>query len=145
MPRMHRTRGGLIVLLALAGTVILWGCSDHAEQATVADVNNEAFTFASGAVFHLALANSAATLTFTNNAANFTLSSAGGMAAGTNTFGSCILAVTTSTYPLGAGPQANDGLTLDPCDFDNTTNTLTISHGGLTATSAAGVAVMSAS
>jgi hypothetical protein len=142
---MDRTLGRLIARLALAGAVILGGCSDHTEQATIADVNNEAFTFSSGAVFHPALANSATTLTFTNNATTFTLASAAGMAAGTNTLGSCILAVTTSTYPLGAGPQANDVLTLDPCDFDNTANTLTVSHGGLTATSAAGVAVMSAS
>ena len=62
-----------------------------------------------------------------------------------NTTGSCILTVTTSTYPRGAGPQANDVLTLDPGDFDHTANTLTVSHGGLTATSAAGVAVTSAS
>jgi hypothetical protein len=108
-------------------------------------VNNEAFTFPSGAVFHPALAQSATTLTFTNNAATFTLTSAAGMAAGTTTLGSCLLAVTTSTYPLGAGPQATDVLTLDPCDFDNTDNTLTVSHGGLTATSAAGVAVASTS
>ena len=137
--------GHLIALLAIAGAVILWGCSDHTEQATVADVNNEAFTFSSGAVFHPALTNSATTLTFTNNATTFTLASAEGMAAGTNTFGSCILAVTTSTYSLRAGPQANDVLTLDPCDFDNTDNTLTVSHGGITATSAAGVEVTSAS
>ena len=145
MPRMHRTRGRLIALLALAGAVMLWGCPDHTEQATVADVNNEAFTFPSGAVFHPALAQSATTLTFTNNATTFTLSSATGTAAGTNTFGSCILAVTTSTYPPGAGPQVTDVLTLDPCDFDNTDNTLTVSHGGLTATSAAGIAVANAS
>jgi hypothetical protein len=140
MPRMHRTMGNLIALIAIAGAVMLWGCPDHTEQATVADVNNEAFTFPSGAVFHPALANSAATLTFTNNASTFTLSSPEGTAAGTNTFGSCILAVTTSTYPLGAGPQATDVLTLNQCDFDNTDNTLTVSNGSLTATSAAGVA-----
>ena len=145
MPRMHRTIANMIGLLAIAGAVMLGGCPDHTEHATVADVNNEAFTFPSGAVFHPALATSATTLTFTNNATTFTLSSPAGTAAGTNTLGSCILAVTTSTYPLGAGPQATDVLTLHPCDFDNTDNTLTVSHGSLTATSAAGVAVASAS
>jgi hypothetical protein len=142
---MQRTLGRLIALLAIAGTVILGGCPDHTEQATVADVNNEAFTFPSGAVFHPALAQSATTLTFTTNATTFTLASAAGMATGTNTFGSCILAVTTSTYPQGAGPQVTDVLTLHPCDFDNNANTLTVSNGSLTATSAAGVAVASAS
>ena len=117
MPRMHRTIANMIGLLAIAGAVMLGGCPDHTEHATVADVNNEAFTFPSGAVFHPALATSAKTLTFTNNATTFTLSSPAGKAAGTNTLGSCILAVTTSTYPLGAGPQATDVLTLHPCDF----------------------------
>ena len=137
MPRMHWTMGSLIALIAIAGAVMLWGCPDHTEHATVADVNNEAFTFPSGAVFHPALAQSATTLTFTQNATTFTLASAAGMATGTNTFGSCILAVTTSTYPLWAGPQANDVLAMDPCDFKNTGNTLTVSHGGFTATLAA--------
>jgi len=145
MLRIHRIMGRLIALIAIAGAVMLGGCPDHTEQATAADVNNEAFTFPSGAVFHPALANSATTLTFTNNAANFTLSSPEGTAAGTNTFGSCMLTVTTSTYPPGAGPQATDVLTMDPCDFDNTANTLTVSHDSLTATSAAGVAVAGAS
>jgi hypothetical protein len=142
---MHWTMGSLIALIAIAGAVMLWGCPDHTEHATVADVNNEAFTFPSGAVFHPALAQSATTLTFTQNATTFTLASAAGMATGTNTFGSCILAVTTSTYPQGAGPQVTDALTLHPCDFDNTDNTLTVSNGSLTTTSAAGVAVASAS
>jgi hypothetical protein len=145
MPRMPRTMRNLSALLTLALAVLLWGCPDHTEHATVADVNNEAFTFPSGAVFHPALAQSATTLTFTQHATTFTLASAAGTAAGTTTLGSCSLAVTTSTYPLGAGPQATDVLTLNPCDFDNTDNTLTVSHGSLTATSAAGVAVASAS
>ena len=143
MPRMYRTMRSLSAFLAIA--VLLWGCPDHTEHATVADVNNEAFTFPSGAVFHPALAQSATTLTFTQNATTFTLASAAGTATGTTTLGSCLLAVTTSTYPPGAGPQASDVLTLDPCDFDNTDNTLTVSHGGLTATSAAGMAIASAS
>src|SRR5215470_9807975 len=138
MPRMPRTIRSLIALLVLA--MLLGGCPDHTEHATVADVNNEAFTFPSGAVFHPALAQSAATLTFMQNATTFTLASAAGTAAGTTTLGSCRLAVTTSTYPPGAGPQATDIFTLDSCDFDNTDNTLTVSHGGLTATSAAAVA-----
>jgi hypothetical protein len=145
MPRMQRTMGSLIALIVIAGAVMLGGCPDHTEHATVADVNNAAFTFPSGAVFHPALAQSATTLTFTQNATTFTLASSAGTATGTNTFGSCLLVVTTSTYPLGAGPQATDVLTLHPCDFDNTDNTLTVSNGSLTATSTAGVAVASAS
>src|SRR5262245_19654462 len=81
------------------------------------DVNNRFFTFADGQVFDPALTNISTTLTFTNNANNFTLSSAGGIATGTNVFGSCILTVTSSTYLSGAGPQGGAVITLSPCDF----------------------------
>ena len=125
------------VLLTIIGALILKGCylSRTVNQATASDVNNQSFTFANSAVFHSALANVSTTLCFTDNATNFTLSSAGGTATGTNQFGSCILTVTDSTYAAGAGPQGGEVITLDPCDFDSELRTLTVSNRDLTTTS----------
>ena len=130
---------GLGALLTLIGVGILAGCylSRTKEQATASDVNNRNFTFSNGAVFNTALVNISTTLCFTDNATNFTLASAGGTAAGTNRFGSCILTVANSTYTVGTGPQEGEVSTLDPCDFDSDLQTLTVSNRDLTATSTA--------
>src|SRR5262245_11028109 len=89
---------GLGALLTIIGVFILAGCylSRTTDQATASDVNNQSFTFANGAVFNTNLVNVSTTLCFTDNATTFTLSSAGGMATGSNRFDSCILTVTTS-------------------------------------------------
>src|SRR5215510_302726 len=141
---MSRLRHLLLILgvvLTIAGTLSLSGCTSTDQQATEDDVNNNAFTFPSGTMFHPALTG-AITLEFTNNANTFSLSSDGGcpprgvcIAAGSNHFGSCILTVGTSTYDSGKGPQVNDVITLSPCDFDSTNRTLTVSNGSITATS----------
>ena len=110
------------------------------DQATASDVNNQSFTFTNGAVFHAALVNVSTTLCFTDNATNFTLSSAGGTAAGTNRFDSCILTVANSSYTVGTGPQVGEVITLDPCDFNSDLKTLTVSNRDLTATSTVAVA-----
>ena len=129
----------LFAMMTMLSALTLFGCAGNSvDQAAAGDVNNKAFAFPSGGMFHPALANLPTTLAFTNNAANFTLSSASGTATGTNLFGSCILTVATSTYNAGAGPQVNDVITLSPCDFDSDNNTLTVSHGNITATSAPG-------
>jgi hypothetical protein len=129
-------------LLTVIGALILAGCylSRTIDQATASDVNNRSFTFANGAVFHVNLVNVSTTLCFTDNATNFTLSSAGGTAAGTNRFDSCILTVANSSYTVGTGPQVGEVITLDPCDFDSDRQTLTVSNRDLTATSTVGVA-----
>jgi hypothetical protein len=128
---------GLYALLTIIGTCILAGCylSRTIDQATASDVNDQTFTFANGAVFHSALANVSTTLSFTDNATTFTLSSAGGTATGTNKFDSCILTVVTSTYGASAGPQEGEVITLDPCDFDSDNKTLTVSNRDVTVTS----------
>jgi hypothetical protein len=141
MPRLRHLLLNLAVVLTIAGALILSGCTSTDGQATTDDVNNNAFTFPSGTVFHPALTG-ATTLEFTNNANTFSLSSNGGcpsngvcIAAGNNRFGSCILTVSISTYAPGTGPQVNDVITLSPCDFDSTNRTLTVSNGSITATS----------
>ena len=135
MPRLRHILLNLGVVLAIAGALTLSGCAATDGQATEEDVNNKAFTFLSGTVFHPAL-TSATVLEFTDNAHTFTLSSAGGTASGSNRFGSCILTVSTSTYRVPeTGPQVNDVITLNPCDFDSTNRTLKVSNGPITATS----------
>jgi hypothetical protein len=114
------------------------------DQATASDVNDRNFTFVSGEVFHSALANVSTALAFSNNAQNFTLCSGSSNATGTNKFGSCTLTVTSSTYNSGAGPQVNDVITLDPCDYDSDHKMLTISRGKITLTSAAATTVTNA-
>jgi hypothetical protein len=131
---------GFVMLMALAGAMSLLGCSENVEQAVASDLNNQSFTFPSGAVFNPGLANIATTLAFSNNAANFALSSVGGTAVGTNTFGNaCTLTVTISTYTVGTGPQANDVIRLDPCDFDISNKNLLIGNGTTTAISSPAV------
>ena len=73
---------GFVALIALAGAMSLLGCSEDIQQAIADDLNNQSFTFSSGAVFNPGLTNIETTLAFNNNAANFTLSSAGGTASG---------------------------------------------------------------
>ena len=138
--RASRTMRGFVALIALAGAMSLLGCSEKVEQAIAADLNNQSFTFPSGAVFNPGLANIATTVAFSNNAANFTLSSAGGTASGSNVFGNaCTLTVAASTYAIGAGPQVNDAIKLAPCDFDIPNKTLLIGNGTTTATSSPAV------
>ena len=138
--RASRTMRGFVALIALAGAMSLLGCSEKVEPAIADDLNNQSFTFSSGAVFNPGLANIATTLAFSNNAANFTLSSAGGTASGSNVFGNaCTLTVAASTYAIGAGPQVNDAIKLAPCDFDIPNKTLLIGNGTTTATSSPAV------
>ncbi len=129
------------VLLVILGVFALAGCyiSTTINQATASDVNNRNFTFTNGAVFHSVLTNVSTALAFPNNdnAQTFTLCSGSNTATGTNRFGSCTLTVTGSSYTSGNGPQVNDVIKLDPCDFDSDDKTLTVSNRGITATSTA--------
>ncbi|MBM3223177.1 MAG: hypothetical protein FJZ47_05145 [Candidatus Tectomicrobia bacterium] len=135
MQHMRPILRSLGAFLILMGALTLTSCTATDEQARANDVTNKAFTFTNGAVFHAALLNVPTTLEFLNRAQDFALSSPGGMALGSNRFGSCLLTVTTSTYAAGAGPQVNDVITLSRCDFDEANRTLTVTAGAITATS----------
>ncbi len=134
---------GLLALLTMLGVGTMAGCylTRPDDQAQASDVNNRNFTFASGTVFHTALANVSTALAFTDEARNFTLCSGSSTATGTNKFGSCTLTVTSTTYSAGAGPQVNEVITLDPCDFDDSDDSLKVSRGQTTITSATATAV----
>src|SRR4029453_14734792 len=131
-----RTMRGFVALIAIAGAMSLLGCSPAVQPAIADDLNNQSFTFSSGAVFNPGLANIETTLAFNNNSANFTISSAGGTGSGTNTFDNASpLTVFVSTYAIGAGPQVGDAIRLAPCDFDIPNKTLLIGNGTTTPTS----------
>jgi len=125
-------------LTSVPATVL--STSGSVEQATVTDVNNDSFLFPNGQVFDPALINSATTLTFTNNATTFTLTSAGGSAAGTATFIPCALTVTASTYAPGSGPQVGEVITFtndvgtSACISDSNNNTLTVATPAVSVT-----------
>src|SRR6266852_1038162 len=144
MQHTRKTMLSLVGLMTLAGVLTLFGCSgdDNDTQAQVPAsanaVNNKTFAFSSGEMFDPALRNVPTTLAFSNNGANFTLTSTGGTATGTNQFGSCILTITSSTYASGVGPQVNKVITLDPCTVDSATNVLTASNGAISARGAVG-------
>lgn len=110
---------------------------------TASAVDNQSFTFANGGVFDNALRNVQTALAFSNNAQNFTLTSSGavsGTASGTSSVASvCRLTVTRSDYSVG--PQRDDIITLNPCTYNSSDNTLTITNLGLTETSARGTVI----
>jgi len=139
MQRVRRAIRDLVVLIVIASAMRLLGCSDSVQQANINDVDNQSFTFASGAVFNPALANVSTSLAFFNNATNFVLSSTNNTATGTNVFGSCTLTVTTSTYVSGTGPQVNDAIKLSTCDFDIPNKTLVVGNSTTTVTSSPAV------
>src|SRR5262244_1681884 len=86
--RASKIMRGCVALIVLAGTMSLVGCSSDIQRTLASDLNNKSFTFTSGAVFNPGLANIETTVAFSNNAANFTLSAAGGTASGSSTIGS---------------------------------------------------------
>ncbi len=133
MQRVRQTRPGLVMLIALVSAAVLLGCSEEIQPAVVSDVLNQSFTFKDGVIFHPALAGMSTTLAFTNNSTNFALASTTGTAVGTNSLNPCILTVTFSTYTSkDTGPQANDTITLQPCDFDRSSKRLIIGNGSIT-------------
>lgn len=135
MQRARQTMPGLVMLLAIVGAAALLGCVEEIQPATTSDLNNRSFRFPNGAVFHPGLANMETFLAFSNSSSNFALSSASGTAVGTNSLNPCVLTVTFSRYASGTGPQENDTITLNPCDFDSANNTLIIGNGTLSALS----------
>ena len=138
MQRVRQTMLGLMIIAIVSASALL-GCSEEIQPSIISDLDNQSFTFANGIVFHPVLANMSTAVAFTNNSTNFALSSASGTAVGTDSLNPCVLTVTFSTYNPGTGPQANDRITLNPCDFDRSNKTLIVGNGTLTQISAPGV------
>src|SRR5262249_24508881 len=120
------------------------GSSGNVAPATVDNVNNQSFTFAtapSGGVFDTSLTNLPTSLAFTDSATHFSLTSASGTAIGTSTVqsGICTLTINNSTFPVTTNLQQNRTIRLNPCNFDNAARTLTVTTNLGTATSDPGV------
>lgn len=117
-----------------------------AVSAAPATVALKSFAFSDGAVFGASLAGKSTTLAFGTAGGTFTLDSGGGQATGGNTFGSCILTITASTFPAATFPDLQVGktITLSPCEV-SPGGTLSIRNGTITASSTAGVALGSPS
>jgi hypothetical protein len=138
------------MLIGMVSALTLVGCNgdggDDFVAATPAALENQVFTFPDGRAFATALDNVAVTLSFgdfTNdddgnpNTGPFTLTTAGGMARGTVTIGSCNLAVSTSTLDPEAFPELQPGQTvpLDPCDSNPDDDSLRVQNTNTGATS----------
>ena len=132
-PRLRHILLNLGVVLTIAGALTLSGCAATDGQATEEDVNNNVYLLEWDGVsscsdecdsprVHRQCQHLYAVLCWWESLRG-------------NRFGSCILTVGTSTYAPETGPQANDVMTLNPCDFDSTNRTLKVSNGPITATS----------
>jgi hypothetical protein len=103
-----------------------------------AELSNRAFRFADGNVFGIDAALGAATLTFGQFAiaAPFALEAGDRLALGMAALDSCRLTILSSTFSE-QGPLAEDEILLDPCLIDaQDDDTLTVTNGDLSATSA---------
>jgi len=93
-----------------------------ASPTTTAAVTNIPFSFAAGvAEFGT---TTATTLTFTNASATpaFSISSGGNSATGTTTFGSCLFAVTQSTFQPPSPLTVGQVIRVHPCEIDLNTS-----------------------
>lgn len=146
MRRFNKLARSLMVAVAIVGSLTLVSCGgdddDDLVDANAGNVNNQQFTFADGAA--LGVAGRATTLAFTNNGTRATITAGTNTAAGTNTFGSCLINVQTSNFPAtgnNAGPQAGSSINLPTCQVNTGNNTLSITNAaGVSATSNAGSA-----
>jgi len=126
----------LLALALVAGTAMLSACSSGDDETamvvasdtvlavnptTAAAVKDTPFTFSSVP----ALGTTATTtVAFTSTATTpaFSIASGGSTATGTTTFGSCIFAITASTFPAGHALAAGQTVTVNPCNMSvNTT------------------------
>jgi hypothetical protein len=157
-----RVASGFIALVVLVGTLTMLGCGgdddgdnntstppapgSNLTNATASNLANRVFTFPNGfstnpptltglppgQAFTLRFGDFAGTTT-----GPMTLESAGNIASGTVTIGSCIFQVNQSTFPASQGPPVGMQFTANPCQIDTTTGALILTdpRSGQTATS----------
>lgn len=122
--------GGDPILVASADTTLATSAS------TAAAVVNTPFSFDSGVA---ALGTTGATtLQFTSTATTpaFNIASGGNTATGATTFGSCIFAVSSSSFPAGHSLAAGQTVTVNPCSLSVKT-TGAVANGQATSRSVA--------
>jgi len=98
----------------------------QANPSVTAAVAQAPFDFPGGVPVLGTTADTTVTFTSTDPSPAFSISSGGGTATGTTTFGSCIFKVTASTFPAGTRLATGATVTVNPCN-------LTINSRGLSA------------
>src|SRR6185369_326091 len=122
----------LKLVLALLASAFLAACggSDEPAQVAAADaslaasptttaaVANTPFAFPSGVASFGTTATTTVAFTSTATTPAFSIASGGNTATGTTTFGSCIFAVTSSTFPAGSRLAVGQIVTVNPCNIN---------------------------
>jgi hypothetical protein len=148
---MHYT----VAVLAMISSLVLFACSGGTGEkrnisATVPlnSTNIAAlegsfppqFTIPDGSVFSTGIGNNPVSLTFVVTSGGtstvFILARFGSTALATGgvTFGSCILTVTSSTFPTGQGPQTGDTITFSTCSIVVSASNVEVGGGTETGT-----------
>lgn len=126
----------LLALALLAGTAVLSACGGSDDEPTMVVAGNT--TLAANATTATAVKDvpfvfsavpalgttATTTVAFTSTATTpaFSIASGGNTATGTTTFGSCIFAITQSTFPAGHALAQGQTVTVNPCNMSvNTT------------------------
>jgi len=126
------------ILLAMAAAVVLSACGSSdddgvtmvaasdttlaASPTTTAAVAGTPFAFPTGVPAFGTTSTTTVAFTSTATTPAFSISSGGNTATGTTTFGSCIFAITASTFPAGHALAAGNTITVNPCNMSvNTT------------------------
>ena len=90
---------------------------------TAAAVVNQPFTFAAGLPADFGTTSSTdVAFTSTDNSPTFAIRSGGATATGTTTFGSCIFAITASTFPAGSKLAVGQVVRVNPCQLNVATS-----------------------
>src|SRR6185369_7810376 len=122
----------LKLVLALLASAFLAACggSDEPAQVAAADASLAASPTTTAAVANTPFAfpagvssfgtTATTTVAFTNTATTpaFSIASGANTATGTTTFGSCIFAVTSSTFPAGSPLAVGQTVTVQPCTIN---------------------------
>jgi hypothetical protein len=137
---LRKTALYLMAALVLVVPLALLGCDSGDEDdddgglrdAEPGDLQNSVFVFNDGGVFDPNLDGQEVVLTvgafgagaLDDDEAAFTITAGGNRATGVITVGSCDLRVATSDFGIAEGPQVDDLIFWDPCEFNEETEEL---------------------
>jgi hypothetical protein len=103
-----------------------------ANPTTTAAVANIPFTFPGGISDFATTSTTTVAFTNTSTTPAFSIASGGNTATGTTTFGSCIFAITASTFPTGSRLAKGNTITVNPCNINANTAGLSANGVGTT-------------
>jgi hypothetical protein len=110
-----------------------------ANATTTAAVTNIPFTFPAGISDFATTSTTTVMWTNTSTTPAFSIASGGNTATGTTTFGSCIFAISASTFPTGSRLAKGNTITVNPCNIR--VNTAGLSANGVGATRSVALAL----